>query len=84
MTDQKNRTELDASSRIIQAKTGAHAEATDTYMLKLRAELYGWIAQIDAEMARRNTLSRASDPEGDSDYFDDCSDYEEEFYYGRP
>lgn len=42
-----------AKQRVLNAQIGAHANASDTYLLQLRASLHGWIANIDAEMAVR-------------------------------
>jgi hypothetical protein len=52
----ENRTERDAHERITQAQIGAHVDASDTFLVALRARLYLWIANIDAELARRDRL----------------------------
>ena len=48
-----NKTPTDAYKRVIDAKTGAHTDATDTYLVELRRRLLEWVAQIDAILALR-------------------------------
>lgn len=42
-----------AKQRVLAAQLGAHANASDVYLIQLRASLHGWIANIDAELAVR-------------------------------
>lgn len=49
----QNRTPEDAFIRVRNAQISAHADATDTYLLELRAQLHGWIQLIDTELAQR-------------------------------
>ena len=49
----KNVTKQDAYQRVVYAKMGFLAQATDDFLMHLRSYLYQWIADIDTEMVRR-------------------------------
>jgi ribosomal protein L37AE/L43A len=48
-----NKTRKDAHNRVMLAKTGSHVDATDKYLVTLRAKLREWIAEIDEELIVR-------------------------------
>lgn len=76
------RTERDAFEHVTTAKIGTcSAEATDTFIVKLRAELYGWIAQCDAALAAR--IDRANRRVHDEDENDDDPPFTDALGYAR-
>lgn len=61
----ENKTEADAHLRVLQARTGSGVDATITFKVALRAKLYCWIADLDADLAlsihRANRLLAAEE-----------------------
>lgn len=51
--DRKNSTQQDAFERVLDAKMGSLADATDDYLMHLQRNLYLWVDEIGQEMARR-------------------------------
>lgn len=66
-----HKTERDACEQLMLAKVGAHVDATDTYLVALRAKLYYWVAEIDAELAKRDA-DRAARQEILKDSVEEC------------
>ena len=56
-----NRTRGDAATRIWYARPGCMIEATESYLLAVRSQLQQWLAEVDAEIARRALARGVSD-----------------------
>jgi hypothetical protein len=48
-----NRTPEQARLRVLEARTGSLAEATDEYLSALRTEVQAWLYEIDRELGDR-------------------------------
>jgi hypothetical protein len=49
-----NETKQDAVDRVRRAAAGCLVDASDTYIVALRAKLLCWVADLDAELAARD------------------------------
>ena len=63
----ENKTADDAFQRVLGARTGSFVDASDTYLLALRSNLYSWIARIDSELAIRIEASNKREHNDEND-----------------
>jgi len=57
-----NSTNEDAARRIWYARPGSMIEASESYLVELRAQLHAWLADVDAELTVRREDLAAGTP----------------------